>query len=814
MINSQKLKVFQSLKLLCTISLLFSFSVFAQNITILDSSSNKPVKEVFVYSKENPRGVLSDKNGEISLSSFGADEMLIIQHIKFDKRYISKNEALSGTIYLVPKKNQLPTVYYDHPLRYNIDEKDEPGRIEKITKEIVKLENPATSADMLQNTGGVLVQKSQGGGGSPIIRGFEANKLLLVIDGVRMNNAIYRSGHLQNAITVDNAILDHTEVIFGPSSSLYGSDALGGVIHFHTIDPEINGVDSTYFHGNSYLRFNSNNRSMTGHFDFSLGKNKWALLSSFTASKFGDIISGKNRAFHNDSTWGLHPEVVIQSNGSDSIVENQNPHVQANSGYSQFDFLEKFVYQSNDHLKYTFNLQFSTSSNVNRYDKLTEYAGSELRYAEWYYGPQTRLLGQFKVDFSKNPNNPKNKLYHAGVFSLAYQKIDEDRISRRYQNAMREFQEEDLNIFSLNLDFNRILTKNRIFFYGLEAQHNMVKSTAYSRHINTGASSDDQTRYPQESNYLSSGIYAEFKKKFNNKANFTTGLRYSFIYANSQFKDTSFLSLPFNEVNIVTGAPSGNVGFVLRPDSVTKVSIQATTGFRAPNIDDYGKVFEKSGNTVVPNNDLKPEYALGAELSAQRSFGKDFLNIGGTVYSTYLFNAMVQRDFTLNGQDSIMYDGQMTKIQAIVNTDKAIIYGLSAFLKINFTSEFNFNYSYNYTKGKDLSANTPLEHIAPQFGKISFQYTGKKLNTSVYSFYNFRKKLADYTPGGDNIDLTPNEGGTPPWWTLNFRINYTFYEKLSLQFAAENILDMHYRQFASGITAPGRNFMVSFKAAF
>lgn len=804
----------QFLKLLFTISFLTSFIAHSQTIQILDAKTKKPIKEVFVFSKQNQRGVLSNKNGEIDLSEFGANEKLTFQHVKFDKLYLNKSEALKGPILLNQKKNQLPTVYYDHPLRYNIDPEDEPGRIEKITKEIVKLENPANSADMLQNTGGVLVQKSQGGGGSPIIRGFEANKLLLVIDGVRMNNAIYRSGHLQNAITVDNGVLDHTEVIFGPSSSLYGSDALGGVIHFHTIDPEITGKDSTYFTGSSYLRFNSNNRSMTGHFDFSIGKNKWALLSSITASQFGDIISGKNRAFHNDASWGLHPEVVIQSNSGDSVVENMNRHIQANSGYSQFDFLEKFVYQSNDHLKYTFNLQFSTSSKINRYDKLTEYNNGNLKYAEWYYGPQTRFLGQFKVDFSKNPNNPKNKIYHAGVFSLAYQKIEEDRISRRFQNAMREIQEEDLNIISLNLDFNKILTKNRILFYGLEAQHNIVESNALATNIFSENIADSQTRYPQKSNYLTSGIYVEFKKKFNNRANFTTGLRYSFIYANSQFTDTSFLSLPFTEVNLLTGAPSGNLGFVLRPDSSTKMSIQATTGFRAPNIDDYGKVFEKSGFTVVPNNNLKPEYALGGEFSVERSFGKDFLSIGGTVYTTYLFNAMVQRDFTLNGEDSILYNGEMTKIQAIVNTDQAIVYGASAHLRVNFSKKMNFNFSYNYTKGTDLSLKSPLEHIPPQFGKIAFNYSGKKLNTAIYTFYNFRKKLSDYAAGGDNIDLTPNGGGTPPWWTLNYRISYTFYDQISVQFAAENILDMHYRQFASGITAPGRNFMISLKAEF
>ncbi|MFT4600630.1 MAG: hemoglobin/transferrin/lactoferrin receptor protein [Arenicella sp.] len=796
------------------ISIFCSASSFGQTITIKDGKFGKGIKEVYVFSKKNERGVISDSKGKVDLSEFKSTETITFKHVKFDDLRIKKSEIKDGVVKMTEKENSLPTVYYDYPLRYNVDEEDEPGQVDKITRDIIKLENPATSADMLQNTGNVLVQKSQGGGGSPIIRGFEANKLLLVIDGVRMNNAIYRSGHLQNAITIDNSVLDHTEIIYGPSSSLYGSDALGGVIHFHTRDPRISHKDSLYFEGSSYLRLNSNNKSMTGHFDFSTGKNKWALLSSITANQFGDVIMGANRAFHNDPDYALHNDVAVVVDGKDTVVENLAPRQQANSGYNQFDILEKFVYQSNSHLKYTLNFQYSTSTQVNRYDKLREYRSGTLKFAEWYYGPQKRMFGQFKVDFSKNPNNPKNKWYHTGVFSAAYQKIDEDRTSRAFGSDTREHQEEDVHVFSLNIDFNRIFKRNRILFYGAEVQHNLVNSMAFEENITSGSASDVQTRYPQLSNYLSSGIYVEYKQKFKNKATFTAGLRYSVIVAKSDFKDSSFIQLPFDEVNLFAMAPSGHVGLVLRPDTLTNFKFLATTGFRAPNIDDYGKVFEKKGVTVVPNDQLTPEYALGGEVSAHRKLFNESVQLGAVVYGTYIFNAMVQRDFTLNGADSIFYAGENTKIQAIVNTSNAFVYGTGVNLKVNFTKAFTLNYSYNLTKGMDLGANTPLEHIPPQFGKIDFTYAGEKLNTSIYSFYNFRKNLSEYTPGGDNIDLTPNEEGTPPWWTLNFRLSYTFYDNFTVQGAVENILDMHYLQFSSGISSAGRNVMFSIKADF
>ncbi len=798
-----------SLKVLFTISLfVVCSSAFNQTIIFKDSKGN-PVSEVFITSNSYNETLLSDKEGKADLSIFRDTDLLLIQHSRFRDLQILKSELKEGQVLiLIEKTTQLPEVYVNHPLRYFLVEDDESAQIETISRDIIKIENPPNSADMLQNTGSITVQKSQGGGGSPIIRGFEANKLLLVVDGVRMNNAIYRSGHLQNSLTIDNSVLDHTEIIFGPSSALYGSDALGGVIHFHTIDPYITHTDSNYFSGSSYLRFNTNNNSSSAHFDFSIGRNNWGLVNSFTASKFGDTRMGKNRT-HGYADWGLHPFYAQRINGIDSMMTNSDASLQIGSGYNQIDFMEKFLYQPHDSLSFTLNLQYSTSNPIHRYDKLTEYKDGNLKYAEWYYGPQKRVLASAMLNFMSS-----GKLFNVGTVNLSYQRIDEDRISRKFNNDSRLYQKEDVNVVALNADFNKILLKSRMIYYGGEIQYNLVQSEAYYQDINSNEQSAAQTRYPQLSNYINSGIYFEYKRKYLNDAVFSAGLRYSFIYAQSSFEDTTFIQLPFSEVNLLTSAPSGHIGLVLKPDSSSIIKMMATSGFRAPNIDDYGKVFEKSGNTVVPNDQLKPEYALGGEVSIEKTFGKEFITFGGTVYGTYLFNAMVRRDHDLNGQDSILYDGEMTNIQTIVNTDNAIIYGTSAYLKINFSQELSFSYSHNLTIGTDLTENIPLSHIPPQFGKITLNYRSEKLNTAFYSFYNFRKNLADYGGSADNLDLTPNEEGTPPWWTLNYRLSYTFFDMFTAQFSVENILDVHYRQFASGVSAPGRNFMIGIRADF
>ena len=174
---SKTYKAFQSWKLLFILSFLCSTASFGQKITIKDSKSGAGIKEVFVFSQQNQRGVISNQKGEVDLSEFGANELISFVHVKFEDFRIIKSELKGDEVLLTEKVNHLPTVYYDYPLRYNVDEDDEAGQVDKISREIVKLENPATSADMLQNTGNVLIQKSQGGGGSPIIRGFEANKV-------------------------------------------------------------------------------------------------------------------------------------------------------------------------------------------------------------------------------------------------------------------------------------------------------------------------------------------------------------------------------------------------------------------------------------------------------------------------------------------------------------------------------------------------------------------------------------------------------------------------------------------------------------
>ncbi|MBC7438834.1 MAG: TonB-dependent receptor plug domain-containing protein, partial [Flavobacterium sp.] len=174
-------------------------------------------------------------------------------------------------------------------------------QVESISKKEIEFQNFQTTADVLGNSGVLSVQKSQQGGGSPVIRGFEANRILLLVDGIRMNNLIYRGGHLQNSITVDRNMLENVDVLFGPSSTIYGSDALGGAIYLQTKNPKLlKDSNNKKFSGNVLTNYSDVNKGKVGHFDFNYATTKFAALTSVSYNDFGDLKMGKQKNGIND----------------------------------------------------------------------------------------------------------------------------------------------------------------------------------------------------------------------------------------------------------------------------------------------------------------------------------------------------------------------------------------------------------------------------------------------------------------------------------------------------------------------------------
>lgn len=669
-------------------------------------------------------------------------------------------------------------------------------------KQIISIQ-VQTTADLLLSTGKISVQKSQQGGGSPVLRGFEASRVLLVVDGIRMNNIIYRSGHLQNVITLDNASLDRAEVLFGPATTVYGSDALGGAICFFTKKPMLAYADEkNNLKVNAFYRYGDVNNESTGHVDFNLGTKKIASLTSFTYSQFGDLRGGANQNPLYDKTYGERFYFVKRFNDKDSLVKNTSRYNQIESGYSQYDILQKVLFQQSEKLSHQLNIQYSNSSDIPRYDRLTDPSNTGLRFSEWYYGPQERLLAAY--DLNKNIESSFFQKIH---FGLNYQAIEESRVSRRFNSIYRDSRIENVGVVGGAFDIQRKSEKH-VVRVGIDFQYNNLKSTANRKDIVADTTAKLDTRYPDGKNtLLTSGIYLSHSYQINENLLLTDGIRVGYSSLKSTFVDTTFFQFPFSDANQQQPLYSGSIGLINTPSDDLKLSILLSTGFRTPNVDDLAKVFETvQGTVIVPNSDLKPEKTINTEIGITKWLGTKAV-WENNVYYTQFIDAIVTDNFQYQGKDSIFYQGVLSKVTANQNKGKAYIYGFTSSLSNQITEKFSTDFSMNYTYGrvKTDSADVPLDHIPPFMAHIGAKYTLEKFSANFFVNYNGWKKAKNYsTSGEDNAQYAPVEG-MPAWFTANLRVSYKVYKYITIQSGIDNIFDTQYRTFSSGINAPGRN---------
>lgn len=719
--------------------------------------------------------------------------------------------AYAIVVYLVPNtQTENETVVSAN--RTAEKRKDVAQKIQVVRASEIQFQQQTSMADVLANSGSIFVQKSQLGGGSPIIRGFETNKVLLVVDGIRMNNAIYRGGHLQNCLTLDQANMDRVEIVFGPGSVMYGSDAIGGVMSFQTKKPLFSSSDQLLVRSSAYMRGFSAGAGYAANAQVNIGSKRFASLTSISYAAYGDLRQGNNRS-EAIGNLGYRPWYVAQFNGADSMVVNADSSLQVGSGYKQYDVLQKFSFVQKPGVMHHLNVQLSNSGNIDRYDRLTLMSGSKPRFAEWYYGPQFRLLAAYTLEL-----NYATKFYDNARVILAYQAIEESRIDRRFQKASRNHRIEQLDIFTFNADFMKKKGAHELR-YGAEAYLNQVNSTAFAEDIHTGAQTTIDTRYPDGgSSMQGAALYASHTFEVSDKLIINDGIRLSQVGLQAKFVDQIFFPFPFNQIQQNHLALNGNLGLIYMPQPKLRISLNGSTAFRAPNVDDLTKVFESvPGSVVVPNPNLKAEYAYNAEFGLQYQFMKKS-TFDVNLYQTYLTNALTVQNGTFNGADSVLYDGQMSQVLTTTNAGNAFVRGFEAFFQAQLTQSLQLSGTYNYTFGRILTDSVPypLDHIAPAFGKVSVRYTTlhNKLKLEGFAMYSGWKYLKDYNLVGEDNFAYATPDGMPSWYTLNFRANYNINNQLSVQVACENITDQNYRMFASNISAPGRNFILTLRGNF
>ena len=787
-----------------------NLSIYAQTITVKDINSNDPIELATLTSGSRLFSTTNNK-GEADISKFKDASNIEIRSLGYKTviRTFNDLEAEGFVLFLNPSNLNLDEVVISAS-KWRQSSDNVPAKVISISPMDVALQNPQTAADLLAISGEVFIQKSQQGGGSPMIRGFSTSRLLYSVDGVRMNTAIFRSGNLQNVISLDPFAIENTEVVFGPGSVVYGSDAIGGVMSFQTLTPQFSFNGEPVITGKAITRYSSVNNEKTGHIDVNVGFKKWSLLTSISSFDFDNLRQGRHGP--EDYIRDYH---VQRQDSTDVVITNDDELLQIPSAYSQVNMMQKIRFQPNEKWDFQYGFHYSETSPYGRYDRHQRVKNGTARYAEWNYGPQIWMMNNLGISY-----NNETSIFDQMTIRLAHQWFEESRIDRALNKSDRTINEEKVGAYSINADFIKSTGDRNTFFYGIEYVLDDVKSLGSITDISTGITEAGPTRYPK-STWQSIAAYVTDEFRMTDKFTLSAGARYNQVLLDSEF-DTTFYPFPFTEAKLSNGALTGSFGGVFRPSDSWVLSANLGTAFRAPNVDDVGKVFDSApGQVVVPNPDLKPEYAYNADLGVAKVIN-DVVKIDVTAYYTHLKNSMLRRDFKLNGQDSILYQDEMSKIQAIQNSAVANVYGVQFGIEVKLPQGFGFSTNLNFQKGKEeieSGETSPMRHAAPFFGISRLNYKQKKLNMEINFAFQGKRDFDDMPEGekskkeiyalDDNGDIY-----SPAWYTLNFKTLYKLSEVFDLSGGIENLTDQRYRPYASGISAGGRNFIMALTAHF
>ena len=407
----------------------------------------------------------------------------------------------------------------------------------------------------------------------------------------------------------------------------------------------------------------------------------------------------------------------------------------------------------------------------------------------------------------------KNIFFDQARATISFQLFEESRNDRLFGDDNLRVRTEQVDMYSVSLDFDKEIKATKLY-YGVDYYYNDISSSAFNENIETGEIERTESRYPDGgSSFSSFAIYGSLAHPLSKRIFLNSGLRFNAISLIANTLDEQALTSNAGEIDLNNSAINGSLGLAINMNTISKISYNISTGFRAPNVDDVGKVFDVGNSLIVPNPDLKPEYSISNELAYQRKKDGSLFKIVG--FYSRLFNSIVDGAFELNGSSFVTFQGESLDVFAKVNSGKAHIYGGSLIYHIEFLNNWAFSKTISYTGGYDISSDEPLRHTTPIFGKATITYQKNKLRTELYTEYNTDRD-PDQIPSSE-FERKPylyTENGTPGWYTLNVTSSYRISDRIDLNIALENILDKHYRPYTSGISAPGRNLLVAFRASF
>ena len=628
-----------------------------------------------------------------------------------------------------------------------------PYSVSSINRKELDNFSPRTTPEALMNTNGVFVQKTNHGGGSPFIRGLTGNQTLILIDGIRLNNSIYRYGPNQYLNTIDGFSIDKIEVAKGTGSVQYGSDAIGGALQLFTKEPVLH-KKTPEWHGRVLGKYMTDDMEKTGRGQLEYSSEKLTATFGGTYRDFGDLIGGKSTG-------------------------KQSP-----SGYNEYAFDTKIALVLKDNMQLTLVNQFLRQAHVPIYHKvvLENYKLNE-------FEPQQRMLSYARLNIDRD-----TRLFNQVKLIASWQQGLEGRSTQKNGSSVLTKERDEINTLGFTADVTSKLSCIWTANSGIEIYHDRVGSTK-NEIADSGSGSSVQKRglYPDNSKYGNYSIYTLHHFTLG-KWIMDGGIRFNTFQINVS-------DVTLGEIKISPEALVFNAAAMYNFNPTHHAYATFSSGFRAPNIDDMGTLGIVDFRYEVPAYELDPEksqnYELGYKLSLPKFYG---------AVATYYMN-LDQLITRVKVEGQIIDGYQVYKKE---NVEEAYIKGVEAAMSWKVGSGWEVNGGISYTYGQSITKDEPLRRIPPLNGRLAGTYSFRKFFTSAEFLFASRQ---DRLSQGDIDDNRIPDDGTPGWQVINL---YGGCQLDAVKFNAgiQNILNEDYRTHGSGINGVGRSAFLSIGYSF
>lgn len=617
--------------------------------------------------------------------------------------------------------------------------------------------------DALADSPGVFLQQTTPGQGAAIIRGLKGSAILHLVDGMRLNNAIFRSAPTQYLALVPTTAVERIEILRGTPASLYGSDAVGGAVQLVSRVPRFDSSD-TKLSGDLVVGFDTADRERSVRATLDAGNRRLAASLGLEFLETGDRRIGGG--------------------------ETLGP-----SGYESRALRLAFAGTPDENRNWLFDIHYLEQPSTPRIDELvpgfgqTEPASSEFQFApnrrSFVHGRYARKAGPLDLD------------WHLG---LAWQRIEDDRVSRDFEANVRRLEDNRSDLVGLNVSGARA-TNAGSWIVGAEFYFDRVASARYEQNLSDGRIAEITARFPDGSEVRQFAVFTNLERAIGQRHTLNAGLRWSYV-------DVELASTPVSDsASIAAGDLSGDIGWIVDVGERLQFVVNAGAGFRAPNVFDLGTLGNRPGNRFnVPNTRLDSEQVLqldaGLRYRGQRA-GVDLM-LFALDYRDRI-TAVSTGETTAEGRNVVRSE----------NAAESRIYGAEFAADYDLAAGLSANLVLNYTWGEQRDEGGPVEpgdRIPPLSGRLGLDVDpGGELRLRAWlSFAAQQDRLSARDIGDPRIDPR----GTAGWGATGVELSWDFAEHWLLDVGIDNVFDKAYREHGSGVDAVGRNLSLRLRTTW